>query len=42
MRHLMRKELTWVNDPIVHRSNALHEQVTDYDGNRGYENEDYE
>lgn len=42
MRHLMRKELSWVDDPIVHRSNALHEQVTDYSGNRGYENEDFE
>ena len=41
-RLLMREQLSWVEDPIVHKSNALNEKVTDYEGNRKFELDDFE
>jgi hypothetical protein len=42
MRLLMRDQLSWVNDPIVHKSNVINEQVTEYDSNRKFELSDFE
>jgi hypothetical protein len=42
MRLLMRDQLTWMSDPIVHKSDALHESVTEYESNRKYRIEDFE
>jgi len=42
MRFVMRKQLSWVNDPIVHGSNALAPDVTEYDNNRGFRLADFE
>ena len=42
MRLLMREQLEWVNDPIMHNSNAISESITDYDGNKKFEITDFE
>ena len=42
MRLLMRDQLNWVNDPIVHRSNVINEQVTEYSSNAKFELSDFE
>ena len=42
MRLLMRDQLTWVNDPIVHKSNALSNEITEYDSNNKFEMSDFE
>lgn len=42
MRLLMRDQLSWVDDPIVHKSNAINKQVTEYESNRKFEISDYE
>ena len=42
MRLLMRDQLTWVNDPIVHRSNALNDQITEYASNNKFDISDFE
>jgi hypothetical protein len=42
MRLLMRNQLNWVNDPIVHKSNAINSNVTEYDSNSKFELSDFE
>lgn len=42
MRLLMKDQLDWVNDPIVHKRNILSEHVTDYDSNKKFEIADFE
>ena len=42
MRLLMRDQLTWVNDPIVHQSNALNDQITEYASNNKFDISDFE
>ena len=42
MRLLMRDQLQWVNDPIVHQSNALAEEITEFKGNNTFEVKDFE
>ncbi len=42
MRLLMRDQLTWVNDPIVHKSNALSNEITEYENNNKFEISDFE
>jgi hypothetical protein len=42
MRLLMRNQLEWVNDPIVHKSNAISEQVTEYDSNKSFDIDDFQ
>ena len=42
MRLLMRDQLSWVNDPIVHGNNAINESVTEYDSNNKFELADFE
>ena len=42
MRLLMRDQLTWVNDPIVHKSNALSNEVTEYESNNKFKMSDFE
>ena len=42
MRLLMRDQLQWVNDPIVHQSNALSEEITEFKGNNTFEVKDFE
>jgi hypothetical protein len=42
MRLLMRDQLTWVNDPIVHKSNALSNEITEYESNNKFEMSDFE
>jgi hypothetical protein len=42
MRMLMREQLEWVSDPIVHKSNAIGESITEYDSNRSFTIKDFE
>jgi hypothetical protein len=42
MRLLMRSELEWINDPIVHGHNSINEHVTEYEKNNKYAIEDFE
>jgi hypothetical protein len=42
MRLLMRSELEWINDPIVHGHNAINEHVTEYEKNKQYTIRDFE
>ena len=42
MRLLMRSQLEWVNDPIVHKSNAISTDITEYDSNRRFDIKDFE
>jgi hypothetical protein len=42
MRLLMRNQLEWVNDPIVHKSNAISEQVTEYNSNKSFDIDDFQ
>jgi hypothetical protein len=42
MRLLMRKQLLWVNDPIVHKSHALSEDVTEYKNQNRFQIKDFE
>jgi hypothetical protein len=42
MRLLMRSELEWINDPIVHGHNAINEHVTEYEKNKQYSIGDFE
>jgi hypothetical protein len=42
MRLLMRSELEWVNDPIVHSHNAINENITEYEKNKQYSIQDFE
>ena len=42
MRLLMRDQLTWVNDPIVHKSNAISNEITEYESNNKFQLSDFE
>jgi hypothetical protein len=42
MRLLMRKQLLWVNDPIVHKSYALAEDVTEYKNQNRFQIKDFD
>ena len=42
MRLLMRDQLTWVNDPIVHKSNAINSQVTEFYSNDKFDVSEFE
>jgi hypothetical protein len=42
MRLLMRDQLQWVDDPIVHRSDALAEEITEFNGNNVFDFKDFE
>ena len=42
MRLLMRDQLTWVNDPIVHKNNAISKNVTEFYSNDKFSISDFE
>jgi hypothetical protein len=42
MRLLMRDQLSWVNDPIVHKSNVINEHVTEFESGSRFELSDFE
>ena len=42
MRLLMRDQLTGVNDPIVHKSNAISNEITEYESNNKFQLSDFE
>jgi hypothetical protein len=42
MRFIMRNQLSWVNDPIVHKANALNTVVTEYNGTNKFQMDDFE
>jgi hypothetical protein len=42
MRFLMRDQLEWVNDPIVHQSNSIAKEITEYSGNNQFKIKDFE
>ena len=42
MRLLMRDQLSWVNDPIVHKSNAINQATTEFYSNDKFEISDFE
>jgi hypothetical protein len=42
LRLIMRQQLEWVKDPIVHSHDAIAEEVTEYNNNRAFTIEDFE
>ena len=42
MRLLMRDQLTGVNDPIVHKSNVISNEITEYESNNKFQLSDFE
>ena len=42
MRYIMRNQLAWVSDPIAHRNNAITESITEYEGNRIFNLQEFE
>ena len=42
MRYIMRNQLAWVSDPIAHKNNAISESITEYEGNRIFNLQEFE
>ena len=40
-RHLMRKQLSWVQQPVVNKSDAVAEEVTEYQNNNVFNADDF-
>jgi len=42
MRYIMRNQLAWVSDPVANRNNAITESITEYEGNRIFDLQEFQ